>query len=456
MKARFVAVLCLPTLLFAAAPNLKVDANLRTRWESREQTYTFNRSVSSVTDDAWWLTRVRVGLKADWAPEWNAYVQLQDARELGSDRPSVPFISGSEGDDPLDFRQAYVERKSETSVWRIGRQLLALGDERLVGVSEWSNFARSFDAARLTLPKIGSGLDVFVSSVVQTQPGGSTGWHSNHSSHHDVFAGIYSRFAPTPTLKVEPYLFWRNSRKDVIYSAGAAGTSRPLDVPQRITTLGVRIVGGPSDKLHGFDYDAEFAAQTGETRGRQLVGSALAYPGPAWLDHEAWAAHAGVGYSCNVGGLPFRLYAEVNRATGDRDPTDQKNHSFFNLFPGNHAPYGTMDVFAWKNMREADFIATTTVCGFKAKLEQHWFALDNVNDTWFRSNGVTTVRPLTAAARQAPRRAGSETDLSATRSLSKQVTLDFGGSYFAAGPYLAATGGATDARVVYVQMTLQW
>jgi hypothetical protein len=368
----------------------------------------------------------------------------------------VPFISGSEGNDPADVRQAYVEHKGGDAVWRVGRQLLALGDERLVGISEWSNFARSFDAIRVTLPKLGGGVDAFVSSVVQTQPGGTTGWHANHSSHHDLFGGIYVRLAPTPTLKVEPYLLGRTSRKDLVYNAGAAGSSRPYDVPQKIFTAGVRVGAGPAEKLGGFEYDAELAGQTGEARGRQIVAGALLYPGPRWLDHRAWALHAGAGYSVTSAALPLRIYAEVNRASGDRNPADGRNDAFFNLFPTNHRPYGIIDVFSWKNMREAAMTASSTIAATKVRLEQHWFELDNVNDTWFRSNGVTAVRPLTAAARQAPRRAGAETDFIASRAFGKHVVLEIGFGYFAVGPYLSATGGASDARMGYLQSVYQW
>lgn len=440
----------------ATATEWTFDSNVRARWESREQTYTFNRSVPSPTDDSWWLTRLQLGAKGEFSPGWLAYVQLQDSREHGTARSSVPFISGSEGDDPVDFRQVYFEHKAASTTWRVGRQALVLGDERLVGISNWNNFSRTFDAVRVTFPKIGEGADVFVSSVVQIQPGSKTGWHANHSSTHDLFGGVYTRFAPAPKLKLEPYLLGRNSRKDLIYSAGPAGSSRPYDIPQKVLTAGVRLVGGPAEKLHGFEYDAEFAGQAGQTRGRQLVGAVLAYPGPAWLSHRAWALHAGAGYSFSFGEIPLRLYAELNRASGDRDPTDRRDQSFNNLFPSNHRPYGLMDVFSWKNMREIAVTAVTTIAGTKARLEQHWFSLDNVNDTWFRSNGSTAVRPLTAGARVAPRRAGEETDFIVSRGFGKKVTVEVGFNYFAAGPYLARTGGANDGRLGYIQTLLKW
>lgn len=451
------ALLTVPALAGAAPESRwQVEVNARARVETRDQNFTFNDRVPSATDDAWLLTRLRVAVKGPLAARWSAYAQLQDSREFDSDRPSVPFVLGSEGDDPLDVRQAYVEYQGGDIVWRIGRQALAFGDERLVGPLEWNNFARSFDAARVTLPRVAGGIDVFVSSVVRIQPGSKTGWHANHSSSDDLFGGATARFAPGDTVKVEPYLFWRNSTTDTLYSAGAAGTARPYDIPQKVGTAGLRLVGGPADKLGGFDYDADVAFQSGRARARQLVGGALVYPGPAWLDHRAWAAHAGAGYSTKIATVPLRIGVEVNRASGDRDPADGTTESFLNLFPTNHKFYGSMDAFAWKNMREAVLSAASTLAGVKVRLEQHWFELDRTSDTWFRANAVTAVRPLTTAARQASRRAGTETDLVLSRPFGKRITLEAGGSYFAAGRYLDETGGGSDARFYYLQSAFQW
>ncbi len=440
----------------AADANWRVEVNARLRVESRDQNFTFNAAVPSVTDDAWLLTRLRVGVQGEVASGWTFHGQMQDSRELASSRPSVPFVAGSEGDDPFDLRQLYFEKKRAKVIVRVGRQTLAFGDERLVGPLEWNNFARSFDALRVTLPKIGGGLDAFVSSVVQVQPGSGRSWRANHSSRHDIFGGLYSRFAPANALKVEPYVFWRAATAETVYSAGAAGSARPYDVPQRIATLGARITGGPADKLGGFDYDAEMAGQFGDVHGRQLVTGTLVYPGPIWLEQRAWAAHAGVGYSFKTGGRAWRLYAEANRASGDRDPADVSSESFLNLFPTNHKFYGGMDAFAWKNLREIALSVTTVVLRAKVRLEQHWFALDRVSDTWFRANGVTAVRPLTQAARRASRRAGAETDLVVSLAIDPRMTIEGGWSYFAAGRYLRDTGGASDATFVYAQTSFQW
>src|SRR5262249_13748407 len=110
----------------STGPSIQPELNIRLRFESRGQTYTFDRAVSSPTDGSWLLTRVRLGLKAKLDPQTNFYAQAQDSRELGSDRPSVPFITGSEGDDPLDLRQLYFERTVGDASIRVGRQLLGI------------------------------------------------------------------------------------------------------------------------------------------------------------------------------------------------------------------------------------------------------------------------------------------------------------------------------------------
>ena len=84
----------------------------------------------------------------------------------------------------------------------------------------------------------------------------------------------------------------------------------------------------------GFDYDGEFAFQTGDVRG---------------LDLTTFAVHAGAGYTFDASWKP-RLGIEYNFASGDRDPLDREVETFQNLFPTNHKFYGFMDVFAWQNI----------------------------------------------------------------------------------------------------------
>lgn len=446
-------VVCALLAAATATRGASVDVQARLRVEDRENNFDFLSATRSVTDDTWLLTRVRVGVTEKFSDGVSLRGEVQDAREFFSDRGRVPYIAGSEGDDPADIRQLYVEFKESDFSLRVGRQAIALGDERLVGPLEWNNFSRTFDAVRVTLPHVGAGFDLFAASVVRVQPSAQTGWHGNRSSFDDVFFGAYGRFNPAEAVKIEPYFFYRDKNTDTLYSLPGVGTARPYDIPQRIATLGLSWNFGPAKRFGSWDFDGNFAVQSGKARAR--LGTA--YPGTAWLDHRAWALHTGLGYGFTGAGVPLRVYGEFNYATGDKDPNDATDQSFLNLFPTNHKFYGVMDAFAWKNLRE---FAVTFSGAFgkrwKARVEQHAFALANTNDTWFRANAVTAVRPLSAAARTASRTAGDETDFVGTFTVNPHVTLEVGGSYFSAGRYLAQTGTANDARFIYLQSLFSW
>lgn len=94
-----------------------------------------------------------------------------------------------------------------------------------------------------------------------------------------------------------------------------------------------------------------------------------------------------------------RIYLEYSFAAGDDDPTDSDSETFQNLFASNHPFYGYMDLFSWQNIHElAAGVKCTPVKNLTAEIYGHSFWLANTNDSWYRANGLTVVRPLTPAA----------------------------------------------------------
>lgn len=149
--------------------NVTFDIQDRFRWENRSNNVDFNSAARAVTDGNWCLNRFRIGLTVEPTAWLKLYAQAQDSREFNGRRPLIPGASAAEGDDAFDLRQAFIEiGNSDRCPWRlkIGRQELAYGDERLVGASDWTNFARTFDAATLTYNGHGFSLDVFSSTPV--------------------------------------------------------------------------------------------------------------------------------------------------------------------------------------------------------------------------------------------------------------------------------------------------
>lgn len=489
-KAGYVAAI---SLLLAAAANgadpanplsfgdgkVVFDVEERARLETRQNNFDFNdakNSLGDVTDDTFLLQRFRIGVTVRPSESIGGYLQGQDTRQIWATRPGVPYTFGSEGDDPFDLRQAYIDLGNLAAcpfTMRLGRQELSYGDERLVGSAGWNNFSRTFDALKLRYsdPNRLLTLDAFGAHVVNIAgfgPDANDGMIFNTADWDDTLVGLYLSTKALEFQTTDLYVLFRDKGdSDPVYTA-MSGTltnrATPYDIAQRIWTLGFRIQSTPG-KTGNWDYDAEVAYQTGRSAGQQ--GAAV--PGPEMIDHEAFAIHAGAGYSWAKIAWSPRLGVEYNVASGDKNPDDNNDQSFLNLFPSNHKPYGRMDLFSWKNIHDL-------ACGLRLTpyqdaqqpshklvldVDGHAFWLYSNQDAWCRANGVARVRPLNAAALSANRFVGSELDVTISYNTPwKWLRVDTGYSHFFAGGYVsdtanAVTGaGGDDADFGYVQTTM--
>ena len=443
------------------------DVQERLRLEIRENNFDFNDALDSLTDDGWLLQRFRIGLMIKPTSWLKIYAQTQDSREIDSDRPDFPGQLGAEGDDSFDLRQGYLEfgnAKEFPLTLKIGRQILAYGDERLVGAGEWTNLGRTFDAAKLRWEAKTWWLDAFASTVVVPTRGeyNQSDFVNGTETHRgQVFSGLYFSTTALPVQTTELYAVHLHEETGPKYQPAAIGDTN-------FVTLGLRVKSKPGAFYHapapapdgksvadgktppppppaprplGFDYDGEFAFQTGDVRG---------------LDLTAAAVHAGLGYTFDVPWTP-RLGVEYNFATGDSHPGDTDIETFQNLFPTNHKFYGYMDVFSWQNMHNPAISVKAAPCKkVSLQVDYHAFWLMTNEDVWYRANGTTAVRPLSAAARNADKFAGSELDFTVTWKPCKQLALQAGYSHFFAGSYLKDTGANDDADFGYVQATIEF
>jgi hypothetical protein len=319
------------------------DIQERFRWENRNNNFDFNDAVDSLTDDNWFLNRFRIGVAikpVDWL---KIYAQTQDSREWYSDRPNTPGVMGAEGNDNFDLRQAYVQFGPKWVNATIGRQTLAYGDERLIGISEWNNFTRTFDAAKLHYEHGKFSVDLFASTVVYILRDSFdySDLFNGAETHRDqVFSAIYGTTTAVNPLTIDLYalILDENNPTKIVQGITYPGTS--LSTPGTRTdfvTLGTRLKADPK-KLNGWEYEGEFAFQTGQVSD---------------LDLSAFAAHIGGGYNFKCPWSP-RLFADYNYASGDDNPNDSDIETFQNLFPSNHPRYGYMDLFSWQNLNNPE------------------------------------------------------------------------------------------------------
>ena len=403
------------------------------------------RKVGGDPDNTYLLLRERAHLGYTPCPWFTAFVEGQGSSSTHDDRNP-----NAESDGPFDLRQAYLSLGNAGEfplTAKVGRQELAYGDERLVGVSDWNNISRVFDAARLRFETRDLWVEGFVSRVVLADDN-----NFDTSNDYEFLSGIYaSTRTLIPKQETQFYVLARNAGTGSPTANTGAAPQAGGASPRDIYTIGLRVKSLPG-QFHGWDYEAEIAGQFG--RFKESAASAS-------LDQEALAAHIAGGYTwTGACGTP-RVGLEYNYASGDSNPNDNKHETFDNLYPTNHKFYGTMDFVSWQNIHEARVSGSfKPIKPLNVTLDYHAFWLADTHDSFYtvagarRATGGYGINPNNGSY------VGSEVDLIVTCALRPYATLQGGYGHFFVGDYvkssLAPTGGATDADYLYGQFTFNF
>jgi hypothetical protein len=294
---------------------------------------------------------------------------------------------------------------------RLGRQELAYGEQRLVGHVSWTNAARTFDGAKVTLRTGVFQVDVFGVSVVRILPD-----EFDKSGNGNRFAGAYATTGRLlPQASVEPYVFWR---RDV----GLPGESGAFGELREATT-GLRVAGKLPAQL---DYGIEMALQRGSL---------------ASNDVEAWAGHWQLRDSLSGPGA-VKLTTEYNYASGDKDPGDGIRGTFDQLYPTPHDKYGLADQFGWKNIHHVRAgVEFTPVERTPVTTAYHSWWLAERRDALYSASSAVVARVPGGAASS---HVGQELDIQVARPLTPQLQLAGGYAHIFPGKFLdEATPGAS-------------
>ncbi len=428
------------------------DVEETVRFEAFNNGRDFNDSVNDDNDDTWVLNRFRLGVALKPTRWLKVYGQMQDTREWDSDRPNIPGIRGNQGDDNFDLRQAYVELSDYRTFplgLTLGRQSVSYGDKRLIADPAWNIFGRTFDGARLRLQATKFWAEAFALRAVQIKDE-----VFNDSDAADNLFGLYTSNTLVPWQDLDLYWIYRDKGDeqpdlDPTTTIDPDGTwNGPA---QRIHTVGTRWKSKPA-ALQGWDYTVEVAYQWGTLWQTNRLTTEL--------DHRAWAMHASAGYTFEKAAWRPRIGLEYDYASGDQDPNDSESQSFQNLFPSNHAPYGYIDEFAWRNLHDARLqLNVRPLKTVDVEVSYHAFWLAETTDYWYRSNGISTLRTTTPDGRNvrtigADNFAGHEIDVVVKWTPARWFSLEGGYCHFFPGEYLRQTGPSDGADFAYAQASL--
>ena len=392
---------------------LKVFGLVRFR-PQYESNYDFDKS----TDDnrEFVGSKIQIGVQKDFGDDVTAKIVLQDSRIWGGQPGSDTGLNTANSDtsESTDIREAYLHVKDLAGPLDLiaGRQILAFGDQRLVGHLDWTDVGRSFDGVRFVYNS-----DVFDSHLWGTVlaeedsgPAGNdtavgsskssgftttcdnttgictlrasttqelddayfTGWYNTIKIGEVVHADLYYlgrhrkwkpntapvTFAPNATVATED----RRQDRDNLYTFGSSISNRTIEKEGR------KVAPIP------FDFSVEYAYQTGETGVRvnpKWDTAAVTVPVDPTLfnatnntcegsfqnggcriytEKQRYDAYA---YAIDLGFTIadfVRIGGEYDVASGDPDRTDGASATFDNLYHTNHSFYGEADQTSWRNM----------------------------------------------------------------------------------------------------------
>jgi hypothetical protein len=278
----------------------------------------------ALPNDMFTYLRTRFGARVDAAPGVRLLLQAQDSRVLGAEAHASAALVETFG-----VHQGYVElrttRRATALALRAGRQEIAIGNERLVGIVNWSNVGRSFDGARVTATREGAtpgseawSATAFAATVEER--GRHFGAGAPQQDH--AMAGISSTTSMARGAMAEGTL---------LYDAG--GSYRGFTNADRMT-LEVR---ARTPRMGSIAAELEGAWQAGHQRDGADSTNVHRQSIRSWLAAARVGAFPGASSRAS-------LLVGVDLLSGDEHAHDARYSAFSTMYASNHAFYGLMDV----------------------------------------------------------------------------------------------------------------
>ena len=366
--------------------NLQYEVRIHPYAEVRERLErhinpTFSSPADKNRSDLY--SRYRVGVDIEVNRALTAKLEYQYAQDTFWTQAS----NGSA--DASDVSQAYLRYSNGPGSATVGRQKIEMGQQRLIGSTEWLNLARSFDGGR--------------ASYGQWEAwSGRLGVANNKPESARMGALIHA----DKTRGATSFIY----KHDL-------GKASGIDV-QTIDQLTTQKIGQTT-------IAAEGAAQFGSNNGR---------------DQRAWAWHLRASSPI----LPHTQFkVEANAASGGGNATTSR--TFDNLYPSNHDLYGLADLTAWKNMNDVAFkVENKSFKGLTLQSEFHILTLRDPSDAWYGATG--SANPRTGGTFIDPtgnsgRDLGNELDFSASYAKKSGGTFSLGVSFFDPGRFVQNLSG---------------
>ncbi len=430
---------------------MRFGVYVRPRFESRYN-LGFNKDNKEYIDRV--MQTSTVYFLIDPNPYVQAKVTFQDARVWGGDTPAqvgdiraVFFANtpntinaGQSGValNSTSIREAFFVLKNKTGDYKavIGRQVLAYGDQRMIGGANWTINGLSFDAAKLAVEKQNFKIHLFLARPFWTQSGVNGVVSANDPRQNPsatkgtdtTLIGTYNSLTILDSVLLEGYALsiarkWvPNSRNTTLNLQNpsaddpwAATRARQTDY---LYTTGFRITnrtaGNNLPKGKAWDWTLEAAWQSGTT-GRRINSLVAGQVPEASLqrfvtEREKYTGHFYVAQTGYTFFEKLRLGVLYTFASGDANRADASASTFqtlanprFSSFPYFNQVAGLSENIDTKNLR-------STIVSVTYKTDNwgnfHFAGIRNdkavTQDAWYAINGAANSSATIGASNSSP------------------------------------------------------
>ena len=409
---------------------LSLGGQIRDRFEVFNHT---NFGGGPQDRDGYNLLRLLAHADVHLGENFRVFIQGKSAIESGREGGPRPIDM-----DTIDLQQGFGELllpigdRASVSI-RAGRQELAFGKERLIGVVDWTNVERTNDGVRATFQSPNNVLDLFWVRPVVVEK-----YEFNDNQGQTSFCGIYDTLTVPGSTKARGahlslYGLWLNLDGIASYSASSVAGKGDSNT----YTLGTELTATAA----GFDFDLEADYQFGDFKGQQI---------------SAYSVATEEGYTFAQAAFAPRPFIGFDIASGDHDSRNKHIGTFNQLFPTAHPFFGYMDFLGRQNVIDVHPGIELTLLkerryarSISVRTEYHQFWRESTSDATYNTAGGV-FRPAGAGDSSS---IGGELDTLLRWQVDRHLGTYFGYSRFFAGKYLEQTGPSRDVDWFYAAAT---
>ena len=303
---------------------------------------------------------------------------------------------------------------------RGGRELMALGSERLVGIRYGPNIPQAFDGVRAIATRGPVRVDAFHLRPVAI--GG--GDFDDATLKTRRLDGVYATITPAAAIGIDVY--WLGYENEDARFVGRTGR-------ETRDSFGARFFGKRGDL--GWNWEA--IVQRGTFDGDPI---------------RAWSIATETAWSFPQAALKPRLRLRANIASGDRDPADGKLGTFNALFPkgkyfGELSPIGPRNIVNIHPSVDFDLGSGVTVELAAAAFWRHR-----------RGDGIYDIpgQLIRPASGSGARHIGDQVEISAGWQPTPILSFSTSLSAFRAGRFIRETGSARTIRMAGAEAMLKF